>query len=102
MDFGNWKVTQNSITWKGKGMQPFEIHEDKLTATRKTNTDEIRIYESIVLATNEDWLTENDLFDLNFAFVYAVAKFGLHFNYDIFDATLAYQFEIFEAEDEEG
>ena len=46
-------------------------------------------------------MTENDLYDLNFAFVYAVAKFRLDFNYDFFDATLAYQFEIFESEDDE-
>jgi hypothetical protein len=30
-----------------------------------------------------------------------VAKFRLDFNYDFFDATLAYQFEIFESEDDE-
>jgi hypothetical protein len=55
-----------------------------------------------LLATDEDWLTENDLVDLNFAFVYAVAKFGLDFKYQVFDATLDYQFELFEDEEREG
>ncbi len=53
------------------------------------------------MATNEGWLTQNDLYDLSFAFVYAVAQFKLDFNYEIFDATLADQFEQFDEEDEE-
>ncbi|MBD0368406.1 MAG: hypothetical protein ICV53_20170, partial [Flavisolibacter sp.] len=43
----------------------------------------------------------NDLYDLNFAFVYAIAKFGLEFNYEVFDATLAEQYNQFEEEDNE-
>jgi hypothetical protein len=54
-----------------------------------------------MLATNEDWLTQNDLYDLNYTSVFAVAKFNLDFNYEVFDATLAEQYEIFDAEDEE-
>lgn len=101
MQLGNWTVTESSINWNGDASQHFEIPASNLNATRKTNNGEFQLYEWIVLATEKDWLTENDLFDLNFAFVYAVAKFRMAFNYDFFDATLAYQFEIFEAEDEE-
>ena len=101
MKFENWIVTEKGISWNGKEQQRFEIPANKLNATRRSNTSEIPLYEWIVLATDEDWLTENDLFDLNFAFVYAVAKFRLDFHYDVFDATLAYQFEVFEAEDKE-
>jgi hypothetical protein len=54
-----------------------------------------------MLATDEDWLAQDDLYDLNYAFVYAIARFNLDFDYEIFDATLETQFEQFDLEDEE-
>jgi hypothetical protein len=102
MEFGNWKVTESSINWNGSGLQRFEITAEKLNNIRQSTSDDNNLYEWILLATEEDWLTENDLVDLNFAFVYAVAKFALDFNYSVFDATLDYQFTVFEAEDREG
>ncbi|HET9277296.1 MAG TPA: hypothetical protein VFN95_03900 [Flavitalea sp.] len=101
MQFGNWIVTGDSVKWNGNSSQRFEIPGGKLNATRAGESGQFQLYDWIVQATEKDWLTENDLYDLNFAFVYAVAKFKLDFNYDFFDATLAYQFEIFESEDEE-
>ena len=101
MQFGNWNVTANGIKWSGNGSQRFEIPGDKLNVTRPGESGQFQLYDWIVQATEKEWLTENDLYDLNFAFVYSVAKFRLDFNYDFFDATLAYQFEIFESEDEE-
>src|SRR5688572_20321195 len=102
MEFGNWIVTQAGISWNGQALQRFEIPADKLNVMRQSNADDNNLYEWILLATDEDWLTENDLVDLNFAFVYAVAKFGLEFDYEIFDTTLDYQFELFEDEEREG
>src|SRR5829696_2211336 len=99
MLFGNWKVTDDSISWNGNQFQRFVIPANKLNDTR--NTGEEVFYEWILLATDEDWLTQNDLYDLNYAFVYAIAKLGLDFNYDIFDNTLAEQYEQFEEEDAE-
>lgn len=99
MLFGNWLVTQNSIEWNGKGFNRFVIPGDKLTETREDKADNSVFYNWILLATAEDWLTQNDLYDLNYAFVYAIAKFNLDFNYDIFDDTLGEQFDEFEAED---
>ena len=102
MEFGNWIVTQTGISWNGQALQRFEIPADKLNVIRHGNADDNNLYEWILLATDEDWLTENDLVDLNFAFVFAVAKFGLDFDYEIFDTTLDYQFELFEDEEREG
>ena len=102
MQFGNWIVTATSIKWNGNSGQRFEIPGEKLNVTRAGDVGQFQLYDWIVQATEKDWLTENDLYDLNFAFVYAVAKFRLDFNYDFFDATLAYQFEIFESEDGPG
>lgn len=101
MEFGNWIVRERSISWNGKEKQRFEIPADKLNAIRKGSMHDNNLYEWLLIATDEEWLTENDLVDLNFAFVYAAAKFGLDFDYSVFDATLDYQFELFEEEDDE-
>jgi hypothetical protein len=101
MQFGGWNVTENSIEWNGKGSQRFVIPANELNSTRPGNTYNPVFYKWILLATDEEWLTQNDLYDLNYAYVFAAGKLGLDFNYDIFDATLAYQYELFEAEDEE-
>lgn len=101
MVFGNWKITDSSIVWNGNGLNRFEIPRDEFTRIKSNRTGDALAYEWILLATDKDWLTQNDLYDLNFAFVYAIAKFGIEFNYDTFDATLAEQYEIFEEEDEE-
>jgi hypothetical protein len=100
MVFANWKVTQDSIAWNGTGLQRFVIPIQGLTSTTKGDDDQL-FYEWILLATEEDWLTQNDLYDLNYAFVYAIAKFGLEFNYEIFDATLEEQFDRFDEEDDD-
>ena len=103
MEFGNWKVTEDSIVWNGTGSHRFAIPVAELNTTRVNvkHLDNTVFYDWILLATNEDWLTQNDLYDLNYAFVYAIAKSGLEFNYDIFDATLEEQFDQFDDEDEE-
>jgi hypothetical protein len=100
MVFANWKVTQDSIAWNGTGLQRFVIPIQGLTSTTKGDDDQL-FYEWILLATEEDWLTQNDLYDLNYAFVYAIAKFGLEFNYEIFDSTLEEQFDRFDEEDDD-
>ena len=102
MKFGNWLVTENAISWDGKTLQRFEIPCSELHATSANEKGEGVFYKWILLATDEEWLTENDLYDLNFAFVYAAGKLGKVFNYEVFDGTLEYQYEIFDSEDHEG
>ena len=99
MLFGNWMVTENSIEWNSDRLHRFVIPKDSLNTVRLNHTDNNSFYDWILLATEEDWLTQNDLYDLNFAFVYAAAKFKLEFNYDIFDKTLAEQYDLFDEED---
>lgn len=101
MQFGNWQVTDNSIEWKGGGFSRFVIPINDLNATAQNNANNAVYYDWILRATDEDWLTQNDLFDLNYAFVYAFAKSGLEFNYEIFDETLEEQYDQFDAEDNE-
>jgi hypothetical protein len=102
MQFGNWKVTPNEIAWAGKGVNRFVIPVAELTETTVDNTGNT-VYRWIILATEEDWLTQDELYDLNYAFVYATGKSDLDFDYSIFDQTLDYQYEeLDEEEDDNG
>ena len=58
-------------------------------------------YDWVLLVTNEDWLTQDDIFDFNYAFVFAAAQFGLPFDYAVFDDTLAEQYERLDLEEDE-
>ena len=102
MTFGNWIVTGDSLEWKGDKFNRFVIPANKLNTVKRfeDNTD-IAFYEWVLLATDEDWLKQNDLYDFNYAFVFAVAKFNLDFDYEIFDATLAHQYDLFEQEEDD-
>ena len=99
MVFGSWKIDNDTISWNGRGLHRFVIPGNELNKIRIANED--KLYDWILLATAEDWLTQNDLYDFNYAFVYAIAKFNLEFDYDIFDNTLAEQYELFEMEEGE-
>ena len=100
MYFGNWVVTDSTIEWKGSQLERFVIPIKELNATRQIDS-ETTYYDWILVATDKDWLTQNDLYDLNYAFVYGIARAGLPFDYDIFDATLEEQFDQFDMEDNE-
>lgn len=101
MEFGNWEVTESSIEWRGGGLGRFSIPLNQMDELRHNKTGNLVFYEWILLATEEDWLTQNDLFDMNYAFVYGAAKAGVNFNFEIFDATLEEQFDRFDMEDNE-
>jgi hypothetical protein len=101
MQFGNWQITDTSIEWKGGGSSSFVIPFSDMNATRPDSTGSTIFYEWILRATEEEWISQNDLFDLNYAFVYAIAKAGIDFNFEIFDATLEEQFDQFDLEDNE-
>ena len=101
MQFGNWIITDESIEWKGEDeLNRFLIPKDELTEIRYDKKGSF-FYNWILLATEEDWLSQDDLYDLNFAFVYATAKWGQEFSYETFDATLEEQYDQFEEEEDE-
>ena len=99
MQFGNWTITEDTIEWSGDKLNRFVIPKAELNRTRYDKTAETHFYDWILLATAEDWLTENDLYDFNYAFVYAIAKFNLDFDFQIFDNTLAEQYDLFDDEE---
>lgn len=101
MQFGNWLIKEDSIDWNAEDqLSRFVIPKDDLTAIRYDKRGSF-FYNWILLATEEDWLTQDDLYDLNFAFVYAAAKWGMEFSYETFDATLEEQYDQFEEEEDE-
>ena len=101
MKIGNWSVNDSAIEWKGSGLNRFVIDKNSLTEVVETDDEDTSLYKWIVLATEEDWLTEDDLYDLNFAFVYAAAKWTADFDYEVFDESLSYQYGQLESEDDE-
>ena len=100
MEFGNWIIKQDTIEWNGEDSGRFIIPKDDITAIRYDKKGSF-FYNWILLATEEDWLGQDDLYDLNFAFVYAIAQWGLEFSYETFDATLEEQYDQFEEEEDE-
>ncbi|HEX2536566.1 MAG TPA: hypothetical protein VHK69_22640 [Chitinophagaceae bacterium] len=100
MRFGKWIIQDNGIAWNTAGQNGYIIPREELTYIRR-QIDGTRYYEWILSATDEEWLSQDDLFDLNFAFVYAAARFGLPFDYEVFDATLEEQYDRFDEEEEE-
>lgn len=100
MQFGNWTVTNETLEWAGDGLNRFVIPAEELTAIRYDKRGSF-FYDWILKATEEDWLTQDDLYDLNFAFVYAAATWQLEFSYETFDATLEEQYEQFDEEEDE-
>jgi len=101
MIFGNWKVGDQYLSWNGPGLNRFYISKRELLRTTNDPVTEASWYEWVLLVTNEDWLTQDDIFDFNYAFVYASALFGLPFDYTIFDETLAEQYERLDLEEDE-
>ena len=101
MRFGNWKLKDNTIEWSGSDGSSFVI--DKKSLLQTEDRDSLKMYKWIVLATGEGKFTEDDLYDLNFAFVYVAGALQSGFDYEIFDSTLDYQFEMldFDNEDED-
>lgn len=99
MQFGNWNVSDEYLECTDEENR-FAIPKGELTSIRYDKRGSF-FYDWILRATEEEWLTQDDLYDLNFAFVFAAAKWGHEFSYEIFDATLEEQYEQFDEEEDE-
>lgn len=99
MNFGNWKITDTAIEWNGEEATQFTIALQKLLETTKDPSSGEKVYTCILQATNQDWLAEDDLYDLNFAVAYAAGASGQPFDYAIFDQSLEYQYNTLENEE---
>jgi len=100
MKFGNWNITETTIEWSGEGLNRFVIEIQRLTEIITTTPTNYNLYKWIIFALDEDWMTDDDLYDLNFAFVFAAGASGQSFDYQIFDRTLEYQYNMLDDEEE--
>jgi len=102
MEFGNWRITRTAIEWAAnQGFQRFVVDTKSLLETITLQDDSDNLYKWIVLATEEDWLTTDDLYDFNFAFVYVAGTLQLPLDYALFDRTVAYQYDLLDDEENE-
>ncbi len=86
---GNWEINQNGIEWKGKTGRELIIDKDRITETgvgARENT-----YDWLIHLTEKNWLTRNDIYALNSAFIYAISVFGLDLNSNSFVKTFIEQ-----------
>ncbi len=100
MKFGNWNITDNDIAWAGTDGNSFVINKSTLLET-EMGQDNTKMYSWLVQATDEEWLTEDALYDLNFAFVFVAGLQPDKFDYEILEDTLDYQFESREGDEED-
>ena len=101
MKFGNWNISDQKIEWTGKGLQSFAIDRSTLLETMPSDTTGEELYKWIVLATDEEWMSHDDLYDLNFAFVFAAASADGEFSYELLDRTVEYQYDLLEEEEDD-
>jgi hypothetical protein len=100
MKFGNWNITGSEIAWSGNDGNSFVINRATLLETEMLRED-TKMYSWLVQATDEEWLTEDALYDLNFAFVFVAGQNPDKFDYEILEDTLDYQYEAREGDEED-
>lgn len=100
MQFGNWNLSDEGLTYNGGGTANFTVPKDQLARTTEEG-EKPAMYHWVLQVTEHPGLDHDDIYDFNYAFVFAVAKFNIDFDYGIFDETLAEQFELFGFEDDE-
>ena len=94
-------VNDSGIEWQGKSLNRFQIPADALLDLVVDQSESDGMYQWIIRATGEDWLTDDDLYDLNFAFVYMAGVKNLPLDYQLFDHTVGYQFDLLEEDDDD-
>lgn len=100
MQFGNWNISNDGIAYAGGSTAAFTVPKAELLRTTEEG-DQPAMYHWVLQVTDHPGLDHDDIYDFNYAFVYAAAQWGVAFDYGIFDETLAEQYERFDFEDEE-
>ena len=74
--FGNWGISDQGIEWLKKPAYLIPVHNlaDEDTGRNKG------MYQILLHMTEKNWLSKNDLYNLNTAFVFALEHFGLGFS----------------------
>lgn len=95
--FGKWLITTDGIEWTGG----VKYLIDKNTLNEESPDDTARMYDWLLHLTEKTWLTRDDIYALNSAFIYALDHFGVGFNPEIsFAATLTEQDRLMKEKEE--
>lgn len=84
---GKWLITEEGIEWTG-GNEYF-IDKDRILEAGPQNRQ--KMYDWLVHMTEKSWLSVEDIYALNTAFIYAIEYFNLSFDKLSFVETLKLQ-----------
>lgn len=68
---GNWLIDQDGIKWDGVPKHTYEIAKGRITEERDN------MFDWLVHMSEKTWLTREDIYALNTAFIYAIEEFGI-------------------------
>lgn len=84
---GKWLVTEHGIEWTG--INDYFIEKERLLEAGPA--DRINMYDWLVHLPEKSWLSVEDIYALNTAFIFALDYFGFNFNSRSFVTTLIEQ-----------
>lgn len=85
---GNWLITDESIDWKGQPDNDYYIQIDRLL---ELDFGDDKIFHWLTHMAEKTWLTREDIYALNTAFIYAIEYFKIKYDTGSFIETLKYQ-----------
>ncbi|HVV53816.1 MAG TPA: hypothetical protein VHC47_00740 [Mucilaginibacter sp.] len=73
LQIGKWLITNDGIEWTGSPYAGYYIHKDRLL---QEGTEKPGTFDWLLHLAHKRWLTENDVRDLNTAFMAALYLFA--------------------------
>jgi len=78
---GNWTITEGGIKWSSK--EEIKYFIDKERITERVQGTKADMYDWLIHMVEKPWLTREDIYALNTAFVFALEYFDIGFLEDI-------------------
>jgi hypothetical protein len=95
---GKWSVIPDGIKWNGH--PAYTLHKESVGARGSGSGS--KMYEALVHLTRKTWLTNDDIYTLNTAYIFALEYFKKGFSPDIsFEATLLEQKRLLDERNDE-
>lgn len=92
LKIGNWLINNDGIKWDGSGGGIVTLERDSITEFGSAERG--NVYDWLIHVPEKTWMTPEDTYALNAAFIYAVGVFNLNFDADCFAESLIAQQEI--------
>ena len=91
LKIGNWLVYQDGIKWDGENETDYFIPRNQILKAHEN------MYDWLVHLAGKTWLTKEDVYSFNTAFIYSIEAFGLEFSKDLsFVDTIEAQCDVLE------